>query len=212
VGHGFRRGDDKKGRGRIPNVGDRTTMVKPRTTFSHRPDNAVSRRSVVAGSVGVAALPAASPLEAAVTDSTEDERFMRMAIAEASRADLPFGAVIAQDGHILARGRNLGRTEGDPTAHGEMVAIRHCLAAHGKDALKGATLYSSGEPCAMCIGAILWCGIGRVVFAASVSQLATRLDQIMMSSAEVAATARFAPLSITGGVLAEEAMRLFDKK
>jgi tRNA(adenine34) deaminase len=187
-------------------------MVKPRTTFSHRPDTAVSRRSVVAGSVGVAALPAASRLEAAVVDSAADERFMRLAIAEASRADLPFGAVIVRSGHILARGRNLGRTEGDPTAHGEMVAIRHCLAAHGKDALKGATLYTSGEPCAMCIGAILWCGIGRLVFAASVPQLATRLDQIMMSSAEVAATAPFAPLSITGGVLAEEAMRLFDKK
>jgi len=93
-----------------------------------------------------------------------------------------------------------------------MVAIRRCLAAHGKDALKGATLYTSGEPCAMCIGAILWCHIGRLVFAASVPQLATRLDQIMVSSAEIAATARFAPLSITGGVLAEEALRLFDKR
>ena len=187
-------------------------MVKPRTTCSHRPDTAVSRRSVVAGSAGVAAIPAVTPLNAGAVDAAEDERFMRLAIAEARHADLPFGAVIVRDGHILARGRNLGRTEGDPTAHGEMVAIRHCLAAHGKDALKGATLYTSGEPCAMCIGAILWCGIGRLVFAASVPQLATRLDQIMMSSAEVAATASFAPLSITGGVLAEEAMRLFDKK
>jgi len=51
----------------------------------------------------------------------------------------------------------------------------------------------------------------RVVFAASVPQLATRLDQIMVSSAEIAAKAPFAPLSITGGVLAEEAMRLFEK-
>ena len=186
-------------------------MVKPRTTFSHRPDTAVSRRSVVAGSVGVAVLPAATPLEAASVDAAEDERFMRIAIAEARRADLPFGALIVRDGRILARGRNLGRSEGDPTAHGEMVAIRHCLAAHGKDALKGATLYTSGEPCAMCIGAILWCHIGRVVFAASVPQLATRLDQIMVSSAEIAAKAPFAPLSITGGVLAEEAMRLFEK-
>src|SRR6202035_1469576 len=159
----------------------------------------LSRRSVVAGSVGIAALPAATPLEAAAVDAAEDERFMRIAIAEARRADLPFGAVIVRDGHILARGRHLGRSEGDPTAH-------------GREALNGATLYTSGEPCVMCIGAILWCHIGRVVFAASVPQLATRLDQILVSSAEIAAKAPFAPLSITGGILAEEAMRLFEKK
>jgi len=57
----------------------------------------------------------------------------------------------------------------------------------------------------------LWCGVGRLVFAASVQQLASKIDQIMLSSAEVAATAPFAPITITGGVLAEEAMRLFAK-
>jgi tRNA(adenine34) deaminase len=173
----------------------------------------VSRRSVVAGSVGIAALQAGTPLDAAAAvDAAEDERFMRLAIAEARVADLPFGAVIVQGGRILARGRNLGRTEGDPTAHGEMVAIRHCVARHGREALRGATLYTSGEPCAMCIGAILWSRVGRVVFAASVQQLATKLDQIMISSAEIAAKAPFAPLSITGGVLADSAMQLFEKR
>jgi DNA-binding protein HU-beta len=62
---------------------------------------------------------------------------MRMAIAEAQRGDFPFGAVIVRDGRVLARGRNLGRTNNDPTAHGEMTAIRRCLAAHGSKALKG---------------------------------------------------------------------------
>jgi tRNA(adenine34) deaminase len=141
----------------------------------------------------------------------DDEQFMRIAIDEARRADFPFGAVM-QGGRIIARGRNLGRSQDDPTAHGEMVAIRRCLAAHGGAALKGATLYTSGEPCAMCMGAILWCHIGRLVFAASVQQLASKIDQIMLSSADVAATARFAPISITGGVLADMAMQLFDKR
>ena len=168
----------------------------------------VTRRSVIAGSVGIATLPATATFAAA---APEDERFMRMAIEEARQADFPFGAVIVQDGRVVARGRNLGRTQGDPTAHGEMVAIRRCLAGPGKDALKGATLYTSGEPCAMCMGAILWCGVGRLVFAASVQQLASKIDQIGLSSAEVAAKAPFAPISITGGVLAEGAMRLFAK-
>ncbi|MBX9774660.1 MAG: nucleoside deaminase [Xanthobacteraceae bacterium] len=134
---------------------------------------------------------------------------MRMAIEQASIADFPFGAVIVKDGKVLARGRNLGRTFGDPTAHGEMVAIRRFLDQYPPAMLRGATLYTSGEPCAMCMGAILWCHIGRLVFAASVAQLATKIDQIMLSAADVAATAKFAPISITGGVLANEAMALF---
>ena len=171
----------------------------------------VSRRSMIAGSIGMAGVGAASPLYAAEPATADDERFMRIAIDEGRRADFPFGAVIVQGGRVLARGRNLGRSQDDPTAHGEMVAIRRCLAQHGSRPLKGATLYTSGEPCAMCMGAILWSHMGRLVFAASVQQLTTRIDQIMLSSAEVAARAPFAPISITGGVLAEEAMRLFAK-
>jgi tRNA(adenine34) deaminase len=168
-----------------------------------------SRRSVIAGFACAAVLPATQLAAAPATASAEDERFMRLAIDEARQADFPFGAVIVRDGAIIARGRNLGRTDRDPTAHGEMVAIRRCLAEHGPAALRGSTLYTSGEPCAMCMGAILWCHIGRLVFAASVTQLASKIDQIMLSSAEVAAKAPFVPITITGGVLADEAMQLF---
>jgi tRNA(Arg) A34 adenosine deaminase TadA len=154
-------------------------------------------------------VPAVAHAQLASPPSAEDVTFMRLAIDEARQADFPFGAVIVRDGAVIARGRNLGRTNRDPTAHGEMDAIRKCLAEHGPAALRGSTLYTSGEPCAMCMGAILWCHVGRLVFAASVTQLATKIDQIMLSSAEVAAKAPFAPISITGGVLADEAMALF---
>ena len=167
-----------------------------------------SRRAVVTG-FAAAAVVTAAPASAAT--AADDERFMRIAIEEARRADFPFGAVIVRDGHEIARGRNRGRTTRDPTAHGEMVAIRRAVAAHHGRRLKGATIYTSGEPCAMCMGAILWCGFGRMVYAASLQQLATRIDQIMIPSADVAAKASFAPISITGGVLADEAMRLFAK-
>jgi tRNA(adenine34) deaminase len=170
-----------------------------------------SRRTVIAALAAV--LPATSSVfaAAAVPSSAEDERFMRMALAEARRGDYPFGAVIVRDGRVLTRGRNLGRTNDDPTAHGEITAIRRCLAAHGSKALRGSTLYTSGEPCAMCMGAILWCRINRLVYAASVQQLASKIDQIMISSDEVAAKTPFAPISITGGVLEAEAMQLFAK-
>src|ERR1700687_5866949 len=170
-----------------------------------------SRRSFMSAFACTAILPAVALAQAGGPASAEDVRFMRMALDEARQADFPFGAVIVRDGAVIARGRNLGRTNRDPTAHGEMVAIRRCLADHGPAVLRGSTLYTSGEPCVMCMGAILWCHFGRLVYAASVAQLATKLDQIMMSSAEVAAKAPFAPISITGGVLADEAMTLFTK-
>jgi tRNA(adenine34) deaminase len=168
--------------------------------------SALSRRTLVAAS---AAFPAATPARSLPND--EDTRFMRTALDEARQGDLPFGAVIVREGAVIARGRNLGRTEGDPTARAEMVAIRRCLADHGSAALRGSTLYTSGESCAMCMGTILWCHIERLVFGASIAQLATRINQIMLTDAEVAAKATFAPISITGGVLADEEMALFAK-
>ena len=178
------------------------------STCPHCADNAPTRRSVITGLAAAAVLPAAASAATAAS-SEEDERFMRIAIAEARRADYPFGAVIVRDGKLIARGRNLGRTTDDPTAHGEIVAIRRCATRHGSKAMRGATLYTSGEPCAMCAGAILWCGFGRLVFAASVEQIAAKMNQIMVSSSEIAAKAPFAKISITGGVLADEAVKLF---
>ena len=75
--------------------------------------------------------------------------------------------------------------------------------------LKGTTLYSSGESCPMCMGAIVWCGIARVVYGASIAQLATKMGQIMITDAEIADKTPFADIALTGGVLAEESLKLF---
>jgi tRNA(adenine34) deaminase len=174
--------------------------------------HSVSRRRLMAGAMGAMALPIATPgfgksIETPATPA--DEGFMRLAIAEAALGDYPFGAVIVSDGEVLARGRNLGKLQQDPTAHGEMVAIRKFLADHGPEKLKGTTLYTSGESCPMCMGAIVWCGIGRVVYGASIAELATKIGQIMVTDADIAAKTPFADIAITGGVLAPEAMALF---
>ncbi len=134
---------------------------------------------------------------------------MRIALDEAALGDYPFGAVIVRDGEVLARGRNLGKQERDPTAHGEMVAIRRFLTEYGPEKLKGATLYTSGESCPMCMGAIVWCGIARVVFGASIAQLATKMGQIMITGADIADKTSFADITLTGGVLAEDSLKLF---
>jgi tRNA(adenine34) deaminase len=184
------------------------------TRGPHKAEPGTANRRHILGALafGVAAATEAEGAALQTPATGADETFMREAIAQARMADFPFGAVIVKDGAIRARGLNLGKQQRDPTAHGEMVAIRRFLAENGPDALRGATLYTSGEPCAMCMGAIVWCGISRVVFAASLKQLAAQIGQIMITCTEVAEQTPFLKVQITGGVLADEAIALFSTK
>ena len=68
----------------------------------------------------------------------------------------PFGAVIVKDGKVIATGTNIVTTTNDPTAHAEVVAIRRACEALGSFQLTGCEIYSSCEPCPMCLGAIYW--------------------------------------------------------
>ncbi|MFN6176994.1 MAG: nucleoside deaminase [Flavobacteriales bacterium] len=77
----------------------------------------------------------------------------------------PFGCVIVCDGRIIGRGNNRVTSSNDPTAHAEMVAIREACNAIGSFQLTGCTLYTSCEPCPMCLGAIYWARPDRVVYA-----------------------------------------------
>lgn len=80
----------------------------------------------------------------------------------------PFGAVIARaDGHVIAEGWNCVTSGHDPTAHAEIVAIRRACEALGRFDLAGHIIYSSCEPCPMCLAAIYWARLDRLVFANS---------------------------------------------
>lgn len=98
----------------------------------------------------------------------EDQDWMLEAIAEARKAEaigeVPIGAVIVHDRQIIGRGHNLRETTHDPTAHAEMVAIRHACEAIGAWRLLDCTLYVTLEPCPMCAGAIVQSRIKRVVY------------------------------------------------
>jgi tRNA(Arg) A34 adenosine deaminase TadA len=95
---------------------------------------------------------------------------MRRAIAlsaEKMRAGLggPFGALIARDGKIVAEGFNQVTSNNDPTAHAEVVAIRAACRQLGSFSLQGCEMYTSCEPCPMCLGAIYWARLDRVYYA-----------------------------------------------
>src|SRR5580658_9353067 len=104
--------------------------------------------------------------------SDRDLEFMQLAIELAAqhmraRDGGPFGAVITRGADILARGWNKVTSTNDPTAHAEMTAIRAAAAAAGSFQLRGCVLYTSCEPCPMCLGAAYWARLDRIVFAAS---------------------------------------------
>jgi guanine deaminase len=98
-----------------------------------------------------------------------DQQYMRMAIGLAtgnvlSGAGGPFGAVIVKDGKVLATGVNQVTATNDPTAHAEVTAIRAAAAILGSYELQGCVIYSSCEPCPMCLGAIYWARIDALYF------------------------------------------------
>lgn len=98
----------------------------------------------------------------------KDNEYMRRAIALADesvrRGGGPFGAVIVKDGVIIAEGSNSVTILNDPTAHAEVSAIREACRRLGTFHLDGCTIYTSCEPCPMCLGAIYWAGIKQIFY------------------------------------------------
>lgn len=98
------------------------------------------------------------------------EDFLRRAVllsAEKMRAGHggPFGALVVKDGEIVAEGFNQVTSTNDPTAHAEVVAIREACRRLGSYSLEGCVIYSSCEPCPMCLSAIYWARVERIYFA-----------------------------------------------
>ena len=114
----------------------------------------------------------ATPGAADPTAATDADRaFMARALELAKKGDntegaSPIGCVIVMDGRVVAEGHNEVGIRHDPTAHAEMVAIRAAGAALEREELKGATLYSTLQPCCMCTMASIWSRIDRVVYGA----------------------------------------------
>ena len=101
--------------------------------------------------------------------SDEDARYMRMAIdlsvENIDNGGGPFGAVIVRDGEVIATGVNRVVPNNDPTAHAEVNAIRNACQKLDTFQLEGCTVYSSCEPCPMCLGAIYWAHLDRIYYA-----------------------------------------------
>ena len=92
---------------------------------------------------------------------------IRLARENAERGGRPFGAVVVKEGQVVATGVNETVATQDPTAHAELVAIRAASQALETPELEGCTVYASGEPCPMCLGAMYMSGITKAFYAYS---------------------------------------------
>lgn len=102
-------------------------------------------------------------------------KFMQVAIEEAYAGIAendggPFGAVVVKDGEIVGRGHNRVAKKNDPTCHGEMEAIRDACKRLSTFDLSGADIYTTGQPCVMCLGAILWANIDKIFYGCSIDE------------------------------------------
>lgn len=144
----------------------------------------------------------------------QDEKFMRRAIALAqigidSNAGGPFGAVIVKNGEIIAEGNNRVTSTNDPTAHAEIVAIRNACEKLGTFQLEECTIYTSCEPCPMCLGAIYWAR-PKKVFIAGTREDAANVgfdDQFIYEEIEKDLSERHIK---TEHLLREEAIKVFE--
>ncbi len=123
-------------------------------------------------------------------DGTAENPFMQAAIDEAregihSKHGGPFGSVIVKDGVIVGRGHNRVLANTDPTAHGEVTTIRDACANLKTHDLSGCELYTTGEPCPMCLCACMWANIRRVYYGCTIQDNALigfrdeKFDQLM---------------------------------
>lgn len=148
----------------------------------------------------------------------QDLYFMELALKQAelavSKGQTPFGAVVVdRDGVLIGEGHNTVRADLDPTAHGEIVAIRDAWHRLGNwQMLKGTTLYTSCEPCLLCSYIITQIGFGRVVFAArgtDVPDYKPLLGADLSKAAEwVNAQPDWEPLEVVGDFMRERAREI----
>ena len=113
----------------------------------------------------------------AIGEKKRHDKFMEAALNAARKSiqrkdGTPFGAVVVRDGEIIAEGRNMTFAEMDPSAHSEVVAIRNACKKLNRLDLSDCVLYTSSEPCPMCMGVIYWAGIREIFYTTNAKEAA----------------------------------------
>jgi tRNA(adenine34) deaminase len=178
----------------------------------------ISKRTLLIGLGGLICVSGARPARAALPPipMARHEQAMKVAIEQGKKNPYyPYGAVIteASTGTVVAEGTNDARS--NPTLHGEIVCMNDYVAKHGNKDWDSKVLYTTCEPCPMCMTALIWAGIGGVVFASSAfspALVASIGEPIKISAQEVIDKASFSKPMLLGGVLASETDAMFTNR
>lgn len=142
-----------------------------------------------------------------------DSMWMRQAIDKAregiAAGQSPFGAVIVRGDRLICEAHNTVWRDGDPTAHAEINAIRQAAKILAAIALHGCEMFTTCEPCAMCLSALHWAKLDRVVFGAAIADATAAGFSELPVPARVLAEMGHSPLRVEGGLLADECRQLF---
>ena len=144
-----------------------------------------------------------------------DADFMRQAIQTARDAtaagQIPVGCVFVLDGQVLLTAHNTVWADTDPSAHSEMNGLRRAAKQLGRVALTGCTCYCTLEPCPMCLSALHWAKVDRVVYGADIADAqAAGFSELSIPAAEMVRLGR-SPIRVEGGVLRQECRKLFEE-
>ena len=147
----------------------------------------------------------------APTQSLLDRTAMRLAIDASRRAlaagNMPYGAVLAApNGDVLLVAGNNQHSARDCTGHAEMVLVREAETRLGLAALRGATVFASGEPCAMCAGALYWAGVARVVYGATQQDIVAHGGTVLPVGVREVLSGVLPPVQVDGPLLDHEAV------
>jgi guanine deaminase len=149
-------------------------------------------------------------------DTQRDAEFLAraldLALGSGTGDGGPFGAVVARDGVLLGEGTNRVTTDRDPTAHAEVIALRAACARSGSHALPGAVLYTSCEPCPMCLAAAWWARVQRIVFCATRADAAAAGfdDDLLYREVQLPLTQRRLPIERALAARANEPFRAWN--
>lgn len=142
-------------------------------------------------------------------DMRAHESFARQAIALARQAraagNHPFGALLVLDGAVVASAQNTVHTDRDPTAHAETNLVARAIRELSPDQIRRSVLYTSCEPCAMCVGKMYWAGIRQVAYALSAEELARLAGGSFLIPCKELFSRTAEPVTVIGPLLLDEA-------
>lgn len=135
---------------------------------------------------------------------------MKAAIEIAEKYQTPFGAALAMGDELFVTAANQTKELHDPTAHAEIMAIRKLGEHLKKTNLSGFTLYTTCEPCPMCMSAAIWAKVDTVFFGCGIPEISKYMDQINLRAEELLKSG-FLNIDIEGGVYESECLKLLKK-